>query len=159
MCDALVLCLRSRNCSLSQTAQTCPRSGIHFLPAWFSDFLGMMSPGEQGPRNVICITAAARHVLASLCQHPCVVAAAPGAMVEAGQKWELLRLGHVSHRAALLGLGRKHPSCMFYLEAAPRAVLHLQLGGYLVRLALFQGNNSQILKAYLAWSGLTSPCW
>lgn len=159
MCDALVLRLRSRNCSLSQTAQTCPLSGIHLLPARFSDFLGMMRPGEQGPRNVICVTAAARHVLASLCQHPCVVAGAPAVMGEAGQKWELLSLGHVSHRATLLGLGRKRPSCMFYLEAALRAALHLQLGGYLVRLALLQGNNSQILKGYLSWSGLTSPCW
>lgn len=96
MCGALVLWLRSRNCSLSQAAQTCPLSGIHLLLAWFSDVLGMMGPGEQGPRNVICITAAARHVLASLCQHPRVVAGArvsPGAMGEAGQKWELLRLG------------------------------------------------------------------
>lgn len=120
-----------------------------------------MGPGEQGPRNVICITAAARHVLASLCQHPRVVAGArvsPGAMGEAGQKWELLRLGHVSHGAALLGLGRKDPSCMFYLEAALRVSPHLRLGGCLVRLALFQGNNLQILEIYLAWSGLTSPC-
>lgn len=56
----------------------------------------------------------------------------------------------MSHRAALLGLGRKHPSCMFYLEAALRIAPDLQLGGCLVRLALFQGNNSQILEIYLA---------
>lgn len=121
-----------------------------------------MGPGEQGPRNVICVTAAARHVLASLCQHPGVVAGAQvssGVMEEAGQKWALLRPGHGSHRAALLGLGRKGPSCMLYLEAVLRAAPHLQLTGCLVRLALFPGHNLQILEIYQVWSGLTSPCW
>lgn len=56
-------------------------------------------------------------------------------------------------------LGRKGPSCMFYLGAALRAAPHLQLGGCLVRLSLLQGHNLQILEIHLTWSGLMSPCW
>lgn len=63
-------------------------------------------------------------------------------------------------QSSFAGLGKKTSQLLhFYLEAALRAALHLQLGGYLVRLALLRGNNSHILEAYLSLSGLTSPCW
>lgn len=75
--------------------------------------LALSVPYEQGPRNAVCVTAAAaaRRVLASLCWCPLCVAVgaqeSPGAMGEAGQKWEMLRSGPVSHRADLLELRRQ----------------------------------------------------
>lgn len=72
--------------------------------------LALSVPGEQGPGNAVCVTAAAaaRRVLASLCWCLlCVAQESPGAMGKAGQKWEMLRSGPISHRADLLELRRQ----------------------------------------------------
>lgn len=77
-----MLWLRSRNRSLPQAAKPC----LSFLMS-----VALMMPGEKGPRNAVCVTAAAA---AETCpgqplSRPRVVAGAqesPGAVGEAGRK-------------------------------------------------------------------------
>lgn len=130
--------------------------GATFSLVSFLMSLALTVPGEQGPRNAVCVTAAAAAEACPGQPPPTPVAReSPGAMGEAGWKWEMLRSGHILCRAALLGVRREHPNCMFPLGTACWAASWLQLSGCSVMLALFQANDLQIFggPTCLEWPG------